>query len=123
MPNKNGKLKICIIFIKLNATTKKDPYPLTFTNEVLNTITWYEAYYFLDGYLGYHQISIALEHIYKTAFVTYWGAFIWKMMPFGIKNEPPTYQKVVTKKLSTEWDGIVLHVFYQKNCCYYGTYH
>jgi hypothetical protein len=47
---KNGKLKICKDFIKLNTTTKKDPYPLPFTNEVLNTIEGYETYSFLDGY-------------------------------------------------------------------------
>jgi hypothetical protein len=38
VPKKNGKLRICIGFKKLNATTKKDPYPLPFTNEVPNTI-------------------------------------------------------------------------------------
>jgi hypothetical protein len=38
---KNGKLRLCIDFIKLNATTKKDPYALLFINEVLNVIAWY----------------------------------------------------------------------------------
>jgi hypothetical protein len=54
LPKKNGKLKICVDFRKLNKVTKKDPYPLSFSNEVLNTIVGYEAYSFLDGYLGYH---------------------------------------------------------------------
>ncbi len=80
---KNGKLRIYIDFRKLNATTKKDPYPLTVT-EVLNTIAGYETYSFLDGYSRYHQISIALEDNYKTPFVIDWGAFIWKVMLFGI---------------------------------------
>jgi hypothetical protein len=73
VPKKNGKLGIYIDFKKLNAATKKDPYPLAFTNEVLNTITRYEAYSFLDGYSRYHQIFIALEDRYKIAFVTNWG--------------------------------------------------
>jgi len=39
VPKKNGKLKIiCVDFRKLNSTTKKDPFPLPFTNEVLNTM-------------------------------------------------------------------------------------
>jgi hypothetical protein len=63
-------LKICIDFIKINATTKKDPYPLPFIDEMLNTIVGYEAYSFLDGYSGYHQISIAPKDKYKTTFVT-----------------------------------------------------
>jgi hypothetical protein len=70
IPQKNGKFKIYINFKKLNATTKKDPYPLPFTDEMLNTVPWYEAYSFLDGYSRYHQIFIAPKDIYKTTFVT-----------------------------------------------------
>jgi len=66
---KNGKLRIYIDFKKLNVATKKDPYPLPFIDEVLNTITRYETYSFLDGYSKYHQISIALEDKYNIAFV------------------------------------------------------
>jgi hypothetical protein len=47
---KNGKLKICVDFKKLNKATKKDPYSLPFSNEVLDNVAGYEAYSFLDGY-------------------------------------------------------------------------
>jgi hypothetical protein len=69
-PKKNGKLKIYIDFKKLNATIKKDPYPLPFTYEMLNIVVGYEAYFFLNGYLSYLQISITLKDIYNIAFVT-----------------------------------------------------
>jgi hypothetical protein len=46
IPKKIGKLKICINFKKLNAAKKKDPYPLPFINEMLNTIARYEAHSF-----------------------------------------------------------------------------
>jgi hypothetical protein len=75
VPKKNGKLKICIDFRKLNVATKKDPYPIPFANEMLNTIARYEAYSFLNGYSGYHQISITLKDKYKIIFVTDWGGF------------------------------------------------
>ncbi len=52
VPKKNGKLRICVDFIKLNAITKKDPLP--FTNEVINTLAKHEVYTFLDGFFGYH---------------------------------------------------------------------
>jgi len=71
VPKKNGKLRICIDSKKLNATTKKDSYPLSSIDEMLNIITWYEAYSFLYGYLGYHQISTTLKDIYKITFITY----------------------------------------------------
>jgi len=68
VPKNNGKLKININFRKLNEATKKDPYPLPFTDEVLNIVARYEAYYFLDGYLGY-QIFIAQEDRHIIAFI------------------------------------------------------
>ncbi len=91
------KLKICIDSKKQNATTKKDPYPLPFIDEMLNTLVGYEAYSFLDGYLGYHKFFIALKDKYKITFIIDSGGFIWKVMPFQAKNGPPTYQRVVTK--------------------------
>jgi putative transposase len=66
---KNDKLKICVDFRKLNKATKKNPYPLPFFNEVLNIVTRYEPYSFLDGYIRYHQIFIAHEDRYKITFV------------------------------------------------------
>jgi hypothetical protein len=92
---KNGKLRICIDYRKLSAATKKDPYPLPFTEEVLDVVAGHAMYTVLDGYSGYYQIQIALEDRYKTAFVTEWGAFVWLVMPFGVKNGPPTYQRAV----------------------------
>jgi hypothetical protein len=74
---------------------------------VLNTIIGYEAYSFLDGYLGYHQIFIALEDKYKTTFVIDWGAFMWKVMPFEVKNGPPTYYKVATKAFTKYLDNFI----------------
>jgi len=61
VPKKNGKLKICVDFKKLNKATKKDHYPLPFFNEVLNIIARYEVYSFLDGYSRYVTHSQLLE--------------------------------------------------------------
>ncbi len=58
---KNRELKICIDSQKLNLTTKKDPYPLLFTIEVLDAITSHEIYSILDGILSYHQSITTLE--------------------------------------------------------------
>jgi hypothetical protein len=58
---KNGKMKICVDFRKLNATIKKDPYPLPFTDEVINIVTGHKVYTFLNGFSRYHHIPIASE--------------------------------------------------------------
>jgi len=54
MLKKYGKLRICVDFRKLNVNTKKNPYPLTFIDKVINIIDGHEVYTFLDGFIGYH---------------------------------------------------------------------
>lgn len=75
VPKKNGKFKIYVDFKKLNATTKKDPYSLPFTNDVFNTIVRHDAF-FLGWIFWIPHISITLEDKYKTTFVTNWRTFI-----------------------------------------------
>ena len=73
---KNDKLRICVNFRRLNAATKKDRYPLPFTDEVLNIVIGYAAYSFIDCFSGYHQVHIHADDRYKTAFITEWGAYV-----------------------------------------------
>ena len=47
----------------------------------------------MDGFSGYKHIRMALENKEKTAFVTMWGTFWYKVMPFGLKNAGATYQR------------------------------
>ncbi len=54
VPKKNGKLRICVNLRILNATMKKDPYPLPFTEEVLDMVDGHEVYSFLDRFSDYH---------------------------------------------------------------------
>jgi hypothetical protein len=96
IPKKNGKLRIYVDFKKFNTTTK-DPYPLPFMDEVINTIIGHEIYTFLDGFFIYHHISITRKDQHKTTFVINWGPFVWVVMSFGVKNEPPIIKGVVIK--------------------------
>ena len=54
VPKKNGKLRICVDFKKLNEQTIKDPFPIPFTNTMLDQVAGHEMYSFLDGYSGYN---------------------------------------------------------------------
>jgi len=55
VPKKNGKLQICLDYCKLNAQTKKDPFPLPFLDSILDFVIEHEMYSFMDGYSGYNQ--------------------------------------------------------------------
>ena len=51
--------RICIDYRKLNKATRKDHFPLSFLDQMLDRLAGYEYYCFLDGYFGYNQIAIA----------------------------------------------------------------
>ena len=50
---------------------------------------------FMDGFLSYNQIRMAPEVMEKTSFLTMWGTFCYKVMPFGLKNAGATYQRAM----------------------------
>ena len=49
----------------------------------------------MDGFSRYNQIRMALEDVEKITFVTMWGTFCYKVMPFGLKNAGTTYQRAM----------------------------
>ena len=60
--------RVCIDYRKLNTTTKKDHYPLPFIDQMMDRLAGHSYFYFLDGYSGYNQITIAPEDQEKTTF-------------------------------------------------------
>ena len=51
----------------------------------------------MDAFSSYNQIQMEEEDQEKTAFITSWGLFCYKAMPFGLKNAEATYQRLVNK--------------------------
>jgi len=50
----------------------------------------------MDGFSGYNQIKMAPEDMENTTFITPWGTFCYRVMPFGLKNAGATYQRAMT---------------------------
>ena len=59
---------------------------------MLDRLAGHEYYCFLDGYLGYNQITISLEDQEKTTFTCPYGMFSFRRMPFGLCNASGTFQ-------------------------------
>ena len=81
---KNGSIRPCVDYRKLNDRTLKDAYPLL-RMEMLN----FSQHLTLQG--GYWQISVAEEDKEKTAFVTRSGLYVYNT--FGLCNDPSTFQR------------------------------
>jgi len=55
----------------------------------------FSLFSFIAGFSGYNQIKMAVVDMEKTTFITLWGTFCYKVMPFGLKNVGAPYQRVM----------------------------
>ncbi|RVW88228.1 Retrovirus-related Pol polyprotein from transposon 297 [Vitis vinifera] len=74
----------------------KDDFPLPHIDMLVDSTAGHSMLSFMDGFSGYNQILMALEDMEKTSFITEWGTYCYRIMPFGLKNARATYQRVVT---------------------------
>ena len=92
---KNGKIRPCVDYRRVNFLTCKDAYPIPRTQDCLDAMAGSVMFSTLDMTSGYHQIPIKEEDIPKTAFVTRQGLYEFTTMPFGLTNAPATFQRVM----------------------------
>ena len=88
------KWRVCIDYRKLNATTKKDHFPLPFIDQILDRLAGQTYFCFLDGYSGYNQITIHPDNHEKTTLTCPFGTFAFRPMPFGLCNAPSDIPKM-----------------------------
>jgi hypothetical protein len=84
---------MCIDYRKLNKATRKYHFPLPFIDEMLERMANHSLFYYLDGYSGYHQISIHPDGQSKTTFACPYGTFAYRQMLFGLCNAPASFQR------------------------------
>ena len=96
VPKKDGKVRVCVDFRDLNKASLKDDFPLPHIDLLVDSTTDHSIMSFMDGFSGYNQILMALEGMEKKTFITEWGTYCYKVMPFGLKNARATYQRATT---------------------------
>ena len=98
---KNGSLRFCIDFRKLNSLTRKDSHPLPRIGETLNSLVCSAIYSTFDLNSGFWQVPMAEESKQYTAFTFgSMGLFEYDRMPFGLCNTPATFQRLMQNCLS-----------------------
>lgn len=89
------KWRVVIDYRKVNERTIGDKYPIPNITDILDRLGKAKYFTTLDLASGFHQIEMQEDSISKTAFSIDQGHFEFLRMPFGLKNAPPTFQRVM----------------------------
>ena len=97
---KDGSLRFCVDYRRLNDATVKDAYPLPKIQDCLDALGGAQVFSAVDLRSGYHQVELDNAAKDKTSFVTRRGTFRFTTMPFGLANAPATFQRLMDMVLS-----------------------
>lgn len=94
------KWRIVIDYRKLNEITIGDSYPLPNISDILDQLGHSKYFSVIDLTSGFHQIEMSPKDASKTAFSTPTGHYQFKRMPFGLKNSPASFQRLMNTVLA-----------------------
>ncbi|KAE8242025.1 hypothetical protein A4X13_0g7158 [Tilletia indica] len=111
MVRQNGKWRFCVDYRTLNASTVPDRYPLPTIDSIFQTLAGKKVFSSLDAIRGYHQLGVQEDDRWKTAFVCHRGLFQYKRVPFGLRNAPSVFQRLMDRVLGPlRWSKAVIYI-------------
>jgi len=110
-PKKDGSLRFCVDYRRLNELTPRDAYPIPRMDECLDSLGDATVFSTLDANSGYWQIQLDETAKDLTSFTSHFGLFRYTRMPFGLKNAPATFQRVMDVILSSvRWQFALVYL-------------
>ena len=94
--NRDGTLRSCIDFQRLNDSTEKDSYPMPKMIDTMETMLGSKFFLTMDLKLGFWQVKMAKDSsVYTTFTVSSLGVYEFLRMLFGLCNAPATFQQLM----------------------------
>ena len=108
---KDGTTRFCMDFRKVNDLTKKDAHPLPRIDDTLDALGGAQWFTTLDLASGYWQVEVNPADRKKTAFATPDGLYQFRVMPFGLRNAPSTFQRLMERVLQgLHWSSCLVYL-------------
>ena len=90
-----GSVRLVVDYSRLNAVTVPDPYYLTRIEDALERMARAQFFSTFDLARAFYQVPQEETDRDKTTFPTPFGKFRFKVMPFGLRNAPTTFQRLM----------------------------
>ena len=105
---KDGSMRLCIDYRKLNQVTLKNKYPLPRIDDLFDQFRGATAFSKIDLRSRYHQLWIRESDIPKTTFRCRYGLYEFSVMPFGLTNAPAAFMDLMNRVFRRYLDKFVI---------------
>ncbi|KAE8667313.1 Kinesin-3 [Hibiscus syriacus] len=105
---KDGTLRLCIDYRKLNKLTVKNKYPLPRIDDLFDQFRGASIFSKIDLRYGYYQLKVKDSDIPKTAFRTRYGHYEFSVISFGLTNAPAAFMDLMHRVFRPYLDQFVV---------------
>lgn len=109
VPKAGGSYRLCVDYRKVNAVTLPDSYPLPRMDDIIDNLGTARYVSKLDLLQGYYQVPLTERAKPISAFVTPFGLWEFVVLPFGMRNAPGTFQRLMNH-LIAELPGVRVYL-------------
>ena len=102
VPKSQDDVRICVDLTKLNESVRRERYEMPSVDYTLGQLAGAKIFSKLDANSGFWQVSLSEESTLLTTFITPFGRFAFRRLPFGISSAPEHYQR----RMSAILEGI-----------------